>query len=52
MIYNRWGSLVFESSDYRNDWRAVDISEGNYWYVLRLPYGSKTEFTGTLQILR
>jgi gliding motility-associated-like protein len=51
-VYNRWGNLVYESSDYKNDWRAADLSEGNYWYVLKLPYGSKTEFTGTLQLLR
>jgi gliding motility-associated-like protein len=51
-VYNRWGNAVYESSNYRNDWRAVDVSEGNYWYVLKLPYGEKTEFTGTLQLLR
>lgn len=51
-VYNRWGSLVYESSDYKNDWRAVDLTEGAYWYVLKLPYGKKTEYTGNLQILR
>jgi gliding motility-associated-like protein len=52
MVYNRWGNLVYESTDYKNDWRAAELSEGNYWYVLKLPYGDKTEFTGTLQLLR
>jgi gliding motility-associated-like protein len=52
MVYNRWGNLVYESSDYKNDWRAIDLSEGNYWYVLKLPYGKKMEYTGTLQLLR
>jgi gliding motility-associated-like protein len=52
MVYNRWGNLVYESSNYKNDWKAADLTEGSYWYVLKLPYGSKTEFTGELQILR
>jgi gliding motility-associated-like protein len=52
MVYNRWGNLVYENSNYKNDWKAADLTEGSYWYVLKLPYGSKTEFTGELQILR
>jgi len=51
-IFNRWGQLVYESTNYRNDWRAVDHSEGTYWYILKLPYGRKTEYKGNVQILR
>jgi gliding motility-associated-like protein len=51
-IFNRWGQLVYESTNYRNDWRAVDQSEGTYWYILKLPYGRKTEYKGNVQILR
>ena len=51
-IFNRWGQLVYESTNYRNDWRAVDHSEGTYWYILKLPYGRKTEYKGNIQILR
>jgi gliding motility-associated-like protein len=51
-VFNRWGHKVYESTNYRNDWRATDLSEGTYWYVLTLPYGIKTEYKGTVEILR
>jgi gliding motility-associated-like protein len=51
-IFNRWGQNVYESANYRNDWRANDLSEGTYWYVLKLPYGIKTEYQGSVQVLR
>jgi gliding motility-associated-like protein len=51
-IFNRWGHAIYENTNYRNDWRANDLSEGTYWYVLKLPYGIKTEYKGTVQILR
>lgn len=51
-VFNRWGNLIYESDNYRNDWRGQDLSEGNYWYTIKLPFGLKTEFQGHLQILR
>ncbi|TWV94342.1 Calx-beta domain-containing protein [Chitinophaga pinensis] len=33
LVYNRWGSLVYQSNDYRNDWRALDLPMGSYIYV-------------------
>lgn len=45
-IVNRWGSIVFESNDYKNDWSGKSINqlniggdqlpEGTYFYVLQL----------------
>ncbi len=35
-IYNRWGDLVFESKDYRNNWDGRFMSDGVYYYVLKL----------------
>ena len=35
-IYNRWGDLVFESQDYRNNWDGRFMSDGVYYYVLKL----------------
>lgn len=39
-IYNRWGSLVYESFDYKNDWKGLDkngnqLADGVYYYVLQ-----------------
>jgi gliding motility-associated-like protein len=43
-IFNRWGELVFESSDYQNDWKGTDRSglelvEGVYTYLLQTEEG-------------
>ena len=34
VIYNRWGNLIYESADYLNNWNAVDVSDGTYYFVL------------------
>jgi len=46
IIFNRWGSEVFESKDYKNDWSGVSqnklnvggnqLPEGTYFYVIKL----------------
>lgn len=33
-IFNRWGRIVYKSSDYKNDWDGGDLPDGNYFYVL------------------
>lgn len=37
-IYNRWGNLVFERQNYRNDWTGTwdgtDLPDGVYFYLL------------------
>ncbi len=33
-VFNRWGDLVYESNDYKNDWAPNDVSDGIYYYVL------------------
>ena len=38
-VYNRWGNLVYESSDYKNDWNGGSLTAGTYYYVLRSPLG-------------
>jgi gliding motility-associated-like protein len=35
-IYNRWGSVVYSTSDYRNDWDGDNLNEGVYYYVLKV----------------
>lgn len=31
-IYNRWGSTVFESNDYKNTWSGENVATGVYYY--------------------
>lgn len=34
-IFNRWGNLVFESTNYQNDWDGEDLPDGSYYYVFK-----------------
>ena len=49
-VYNRWGTVVFERSNYKNNWTGDDLPEGVYYYVLNVEfYGS---IAGYFHILR
>lgn len=49
-IYNRWGNTIYEVSNYRNQWAALGVPDGTYYYELLL--GNGETFTGHLTILR
>lgn len=53
-IYNRWGSLLFSSKDYQNDWDATyngeNISAGVYYYVITID--EDTTYTGSITVIR
>lgn len=34
VVFNRWGTKVFETDDYQNNWSPTDISDGTYFYIL------------------
>jgi len=46
-IFNRWGNLLHESSNYAHDWSAQ--TPGVYYYAIRIPTG-KT-FTGFFHVV-
>ncbi len=52
-VYNRWGSLVYERSNYRNEWagtyRGAALPVSTYFYVVIVP--GKAKFTGYLNIV-
>ncbi|PWE00294.1 Ig-like domain-containing protein [Marinilabilia rubra] len=57
-VFNRNGILVFESSDYRNNWDGIAntgpikgqiVPKGVYFYILK-PGGSEQQFKGNLFI--
>ena len=33
-IFNRWGRIVYKSSDYKNDWDGDNLPDATYFYVL------------------
>lgn len=54
-IFNRWGNEVFRSAGgYKNDWSGNGLSEGTYYYVLKLVSreGVSSNVTGYITLLR
>ena len=50
VIYNRWGSLIFISDDYKNEWSGEGCPSGVYFYVFNLEKGD--EFKGFITLIR
>ncbi|MEO1712458.1 MAG: gliding motility-associated C-terminal domain-containing protein [Bacteroidota bacterium] len=54
LVYNRWGTLVFESKDYQNDWtgswKGKALPSGTYYYILE--YGVDAMIQGRIEIRR
>jgi len=53
-IYNRWGKLIYENSNYQGDWDASNYSDGTYYYIFKLNYGKGKikEYNGTITIIK
>lgn len=56
-IFDRWGEIVFESGDYRNDWSGAyrntgrKVPDGTYFYILK-PAGAEAKaIKGAINIL-
>ena len=46
LIFNRWGVILFEDPDYKNDWEGTDkrnkeLPDGTYYYLVNLNDDSK-----------
>lgn len=61
-IYNRWGSLLFESTQINEEWdgrtrAGEEVPEGTYFYIIKVGTYENSEevletFTGSLSLLR
>ena len=49
-VYDRWGKIVFEKQNYTNDWNADKVTDGTYYYVLKIQNGK--EYPGCVQIIK
>ena len=49
-IFNRWGRLVHEAKNYRNNWNGGSVSDGTYYYEI-IVEGVAKPYTGHLTIL-
>ncbi len=36
IVYSRWGSKVYQATNYRNDWDGNDLPAATYYYVIEL----------------
>lgn len=36
-IFDRWGRKVYENPNYNNEWKADDVGDGTYFYVIEVP---------------
>ncbi|MEM7298175.1 MAG: gliding motility-associated C-terminal domain-containing protein, partial [Bacteroidota bacterium] len=51
-IFDRWGTVVFESNDYQHDWDGDDAPEGTYYYVINVNDPAASVYKGVLTLLR
>jgi gliding motility-associated-like protein len=55
LIFNRWGSIVFESIGYANPWdgkfKGEDLPMGTYFYKIELNDDASTVFNGPISII-
>lgn len=53
VVFNRWGKIVYESTDYKNDWDGSGCSDGVYYFILdQVKDGETNQHHGTVTILR
>jgi gliding motility-associated-like protein len=50
-VYNRWGKQVYYSNHYQNNWKAKDLSDGVYFYILR-SLDTPTSYRGSVTVVR
>lgn len=49
-VFNRWGTKVFESDNYQNNWSPADLNQGVYYFTLEL--GTIEPKKGFFQLLK
>ncbi len=49
-VYNRWGQLVYEDSDYQNNWDAEGLENGVYYYELEI--GGETSCKSWIHVMK
>ncbi|RZK93281.1 MAG: gliding motility-associated C-terminal domain-containing protein [Pedobacter sp.] len=54
-IVNQWGQEVYKSRNYKNEWTAEGLKDGNYYYLLMIQESSGAEwkaFKGYITLIR
>lgn len=51
LIYNRWGNLIYENANYLNNWNAMDVNDGVYYFVLYVADPKNTVKAGWVAVM-
>lgn len=53
-IINRWGSTVYQSGHYQNDWTAQGLADGTYFYIVKVKNGTSAwqDYKGYITVIR
>lgn len=52
-IYNRWGDLVYQEKEYKNEWQGNGLNpDVYYFYLMNEKYSCVGEYKGWVQIVR
>jgi gliding motility-associated-like protein len=53
VVLNRWGNEVYRMNSYQNNWDGSHLSEGTYYYILKVNMcGTPEVYNGYITILR
>jgi gliding motility-associated-like protein len=53
VVVNRWGNEVYRMNNYQNNWDGSHLSEGTYFYILKVNMcGAPEVYNGYITILR
>ncbi len=50
IIFDRWGNKIYESTDYKNDWKAEGVGDGTYFYIVDVPEDKK--YSGFITVFK
>jgi gliding motility-associated-like protein len=50
-IYNRWGTLIYDDKNYRNNWPKELPAAGTYYFLMQKP-GTTLKLKGWLEVVR
>jgi gliding motility-associated-like protein/uncharacterized repeat protein (TIGR01451 family) len=53
-VMNRWGSTVYQAKGYTNNWNALGLSDGTYFYVVKVKNGHSDwkDYKGYVTVIR
>ncbi len=51
-LFNRWGNIILNSSNYDNKFDFKDYADGVYFYILTIPNAEPSEYKGSVTVIK